>query len=126
MLAGQFITLEGGEGTGKSTLIAGLANALRERGISCIVTREPGGTPLAEHVRDLALNPPDGESWTKVRILEETEVNGMRFFAGTTIQVHEEDARKLIEAKSAELVAPSEEAASKPTARAAKKTASKK
>ena len=64
MLAGQFITLEGGEGTGKSTLIAGLANALRERGISCIVTREPGGTPLAEHVRDLALNPPDGESWS--------------------------------------------------------------
>jgi len=64
MLAGQFITLEGGEGTGKSTLIAGLANALRARGISCIVTREPGGTPLAEHVRDLALNPPDGESWS--------------------------------------------------------------
>lgn len=64
MLAGRFITLEGGEGTGKSTLIAGLANTLRDRGISCIVTREPGGTPLAEHVRDLALNPPEGEAWS--------------------------------------------------------------
>ena len=64
MIAGRFITLEGGEGTGKSTLIAGLAYMLRARGMACIVTREPGGTPLAEQVRDLALNPPEGESWS--------------------------------------------------------------
>ena len=69
---------------------------------------------------------PEGESWAKVRILEETEVNGMRFFAGTTIQVHKEYARKLIEAQSAELVSSIEEAASKPKARPAKKTAPKK
>ncbi|MEL6692198.1 MAG: dTMP kinase [Pseudomonadota bacterium] len=61
---GRFITLEGGEGTGKSTLIAGLSEALKERGHQVIVTREPGGTPLAEDVRSLALNPPAGESWS--------------------------------------------------------------
>lgn len=61
---GRFITLEGGEGTGKSTLIAGLADALRERDHTVVVTREPGGTTLAEAVRALALNPPAGEAWS--------------------------------------------------------------
>lgn len=61
---GRFITLEGGEGTGKSTLIAGLSKALQERGQNVIVTREPGGTKLAERVRALALNPPEGETWS--------------------------------------------------------------
>ena len=69
---------------------------------------------------------PQNDDWTKLRILEETEVNGMRFFAGTTIQVHADDARKLIEAKSAELAEPIENEASKPTARPSKKTAPKK
>ena len=69
---------------------------------------------------------PQNDDWTKLRILEETEVNGMRFFAGTTIQVHADDARKLIEAKSAELAEPIEEAAQKPKARPAKKAAPKK
>ena len=50
----------------------------------------------------------------------------MRLFAGTTIKVHKEDARKLIEAQSAELVSSIEEAASKPKARPAKNTAPKK
>ena len=61
---GRVITLEGGEGTGKSTLIAGLSKALQERGRNVIVTREPGGTKLAEEVRALALNPPGGEAWS--------------------------------------------------------------
>ncbi len=61
---GRFITLEGGEGTGKSTLIAGLRDALSKQGIETAFTREPGGTPLAEQVRTLALNPPEGESWS--------------------------------------------------------------
>lgn len=64
MKRGRFITLEGGEGTGKSTLIAGLTTALRDRGISVIVTREPGGTPLAEKIRELALNPPEDHEWS--------------------------------------------------------------
>lgn len=62
--AGRFITLEGGEGTGKSTLIAGLRAALEAKGLTVHVTREPGGTPLAEQVRNLALTPPDGEAWS--------------------------------------------------------------
>lgn len=61
---GRFITLEGGEGTGKSTLIAGLSDALQKRGHTIVVTREPGGTKLAEQVRALALNPPVGETWS--------------------------------------------------------------
>lgn len=62
--SGRFITLEGGEGTGKSTLIAGLSDALQKRGHAVVVTREPGGTKLAEQVRALALNPPAGETWS--------------------------------------------------------------
>ncbi|MEO0607190.1 MAG: dTMP kinase [Pseudomonadota bacterium] len=62
--AGRFITLEGGEGAGKSTLIAGLRTALETRGLDVRVTREPGGTALAERVRTLALTPPDGEAWS--------------------------------------------------------------
>ncbi len=64
MMRGRFITLEGGEGTGKSTLISALSQALGKRGIECVESREPGGTELAEKVRDLALFPPDGHAWT--------------------------------------------------------------
>lgn len=62
--AGRFITLEGGEGTGKSTLQSALADKLRENGLEVITTREPGGTVLAEFVRELVLRPPEGETWT--------------------------------------------------------------
>lgn len=63
---GQFITLEGGEGTGKSTLIQGLKRELERKGVSVDVTREPGGTTLAEHVRSLALTPPDDQAWSPI------------------------------------------------------------
>ena len=52
---GQFITLEGGEGVGKSTQATLLADALRARGIEVVVTREPGGTAGAEAIRDLLM-----------------------------------------------------------------------
>ncbi len=52
---GKFITLEGGEGVGKSTQAARLADALRARGIEVVVTREPGGTAGAEAIRDLLM-----------------------------------------------------------------------
>ncbi|MEM9667754.1 MAG: dTMP kinase [Pseudomonadota bacterium] len=58
-LQGRFITLEGGEGSGKSTLIKALADRAKEHDISTVITREPGGTPLAEAVRSVALNPPE-------------------------------------------------------------------
>jgi dTMP kinase len=55
MAPGRFITFEGGEGSGKSTQAGLLAQRLKERGIDCVVTREPGGSPFAEQVRDLIL-----------------------------------------------------------------------
>ncbi len=51
--AGRFITLEGGEGSGKSTQVVRLADALRRAGIAVHVTREPGGWPTAELIRKL-------------------------------------------------------------------------
>ena len=53
MARGRFITIEGGEGTGKSTQIARLAGALEAAGIDVVVTREPGGAPGAEEIRRL-------------------------------------------------------------------------
>lgn len=55
MNPGRFITLEGVEGAGKSTLATSLANALRARGLEVVLTREPGGTPLAEQIRRVVL-----------------------------------------------------------------------
>ncbi|MEN3335699.1 MAG: dTMP kinase [Blastocatellia bacterium] len=52
-MRGLFITMEGLDGCGKSTQLERLADALRERGLDVRVTREPGGTPLGEGVRDL-------------------------------------------------------------------------
>lgn len=62
MTRGKFIALEGGEGAGKSTQARLLAEALAERGISAVVTREPGGTKGAEAIRALLLDPA-GEGW---------------------------------------------------------------
>ena len=54
---GRFIAFEGGEGAGKSTQTRLLAAALASRGIDCVTTREPGGTPGAEAIRALLLDP---------------------------------------------------------------------
>lgn len=69
---GRFITLEGGEGVGKSTLAAALESRLSARGVTVIRTREPGGTPGAEAIRRLILNPP-------------TEVSGWQPIAETML-----------------------------------------
>ena len=53
---GLFISFEGIDGAGKSTHIGALAESFRAQGRSVVVTREPGGTPLAEKLRDLLLN----------------------------------------------------------------------
>jgi dTMP kinase len=55
---GRFITFEGIDGAGKSSHIAALANWLRERGHDVVLTREPGGTPLAEALRETVLHQP--------------------------------------------------------------------
>lgn len=55
---GRFITLEGVDGAGKSTHVAWLADELRALGVEVVETREPGGTPLAERLREMVLNTP--------------------------------------------------------------------
>jgi len=55
MTRGKFITLEGIEGAGKSTVSGFVCASLRARGLSVLATREPGGTPLAEQVRQIVL-----------------------------------------------------------------------
>jgi len=60
---GRFISLEGGEGVGKSTQLAALAEALRARGIDVVVTREPGGSEGAEKIRELLLTGAE-ERWS--------------------------------------------------------------
>lgn len=52
-MTGRFITLEGGEGSGKSTQVKRLAAALEKRGLAILTTREPGGSPGAEEIRAL-------------------------------------------------------------------------
>ena len=54
---GQFISLEGIEGVGKSTHLSGMAAVFETQGVPCLTTREPGGTPLGEQVRELLLRP---------------------------------------------------------------------
>jgi dTMP kinase len=60
---GVFITFEGGEGAGKTTQIRTLAERLRQHGVDVVLTREPGGSPGAEQIRDLVLNGPP-ERWS--------------------------------------------------------------
>lgn len=57
-MSARFVTFEGIDGAGKSTQIAWYAQRLRERGIEVVLTREPGGTPLAERLRELLLSQP--------------------------------------------------------------------
>lgn len=58
MSKAKFITFEGVDGAGKSTHLAWFADTLRQRGLEVLVTREPGGTPLGERLREILLNQP--------------------------------------------------------------------
>jgi dTMP kinase len=60
-MAGTFITFEGGEGAGKSTQIKRLAEHLTQRSAAIVVTREPGGAPVAEEIRSILVNGEPGK-----------------------------------------------------------------
>lgn len=60
-MSGFFITLEGGEGAGKSTALGTIRDWLQSHGRDFVLTREPGGTPPAERIRELLLDPETGE-----------------------------------------------------------------
>ena len=69
MIRGLFITIEGGEGVGKSTNIEFIKTTLEAQGIQCIVTREPGGTPLAEEIREVLIKNRDEPVVTETELL---------------------------------------------------------
>ncbi|MDR3424996.1 MAG: dTMP kinase [Alphaproteobacteria bacterium] len=71
MTRGKFITLEGGEGAGKSTQVKHLADFLRGAGIDVVLTREVGGSFSAEAIRDLWLTQADGhwDAWTELLLI---------------------------------------------------------
>jgi dTMP kinase len=62
---GRFISLEGVDGSGKSTQASMLADALRERGHDVVAVREPGGTALGEDIRDIVLGPDAMSPWAE-------------------------------------------------------------
>ncbi len=66
MRGGLFVTLEGGEGAGKSTLLAATTERLETVGHTVTETREPGGSPGAERIRELVLHPPEADRWLPV------------------------------------------------------------
>ena len=63
MAQGRFITLEGGEGAGKSTQVTRLCASLAARGIEAVATCEPGGSPAAEAIRALLVGESEGGRW---------------------------------------------------------------
>ncbi len=68
-MTGLFLSFEGGEGLGKSLQARRLADHLRERGREVILTREPGGTPLAERIRDVLLHAVDVPLLAEAQVL---------------------------------------------------------
>jgi len=90
MSRGIFITFEGSEGCGKTSHIESLANYFKSLGKECVVTREPGGTPLSERVRELLLHAKEGRAMSpKTEIL---------LFAAARAQHVEELIKPAIEA----------------------------
>lgn len=82
----RFVTLEGGEGAGKSTVLAALRDALEADGRELVCTREPGGTPLAEQIRELLLRPP-AQAGSSDLLAAETEL--LLMFAARAQHVRE-------------------------------------
>ena len=80
MARGLFITVEGGEGVGKSTNIAFMQQVLEEKGFEVIVTREPGGTPLAEEIREVLIKN------REEKVVSETEL--LLMFAARAQHLH--------------------------------------
>ncbi len=88
---GKFITIEGGEGVGKSTNIAFIQSQLESKGIQCLITREPGGTPLAEEIREILIKNRDEI------VVSETEL--LLMFAARAQHLHQKIMPALSEGK---------------------------
>ncbi|WP_165931687.1 dTMP kinase [Pseudobacteriovorax antillogorgiicola] len=59
---GKFITVEGGEGVGKTVFTKGLSSRIKSAGLGLVQTREPGGTPVAQQIRQIFMSPPPDDS----------------------------------------------------------------
>jgi len=68
-MRGLFVTLEGGEGSGKTTVAYEVIKKLTQEGFDVVYTREPGGSPIAEKIRDLILNPEHTEMDSRTEAL---------------------------------------------------------
>lgn len=82
----RFVSLEGGEGAGKTTVLNALRDALQETGAEVVCTREPGGTPLAECIRALLLGARGGDAGHEAPSAE-TEL--LLMFAARSQHVHQ-------------------------------------
>lgn len=91
MSTGKFITLEGGEGAGKSTCLPLIEKHIKKAGYKILVTREPGGTELSERIREILLAPVD------IPIHEDTEL--LLMFAARAQHLHEKIMPALEEGK---------------------------
>lgn len=90
MRKGLFITVEGGEGVGKSTLIRGIATVLEKEGQELLLTREPGGPALCEEIRQLILVPRDD--------IDVCQTSELLLFLASRAQNIEEQIRPALEA----------------------------
>lgn len=68
-MSGKFVTIEGCEGVGKSTLVKGLRQYFEANGVDAVFTREPGGTPVAEKIRGLILDAANDETTPVTELL---------------------------------------------------------
>jgi dTMP kinase len=86
-VAGRFITLEGGEGSGKSTQVKRLAAALQKNGIATLTTREPGGSPGAEEIRALLVQGEPGrwDALTETLLLYAARADHVRRVIGPAL-----------------------------------------
>ncbi len=93
MTNGIFITFEGGEGVGKTTQIKHLEKTLKDKGHDLVLTREPGGTPAAEEIRNLLSHKTHGETWTP-------EAETMLLFAARAMHIKDVIAPALAAGKT--------------------------
>ena len=86
-MAGRFITLEGGEGSGKSTQVKRLAAALEAKGLATLTTREPGGSPGAEEIRALLVQGEPGrwDALTETLLLYAARADHVRRVIGPAL-----------------------------------------
>lgn len=85
MKVGKYIALEGGDGSGKSTVAAALAEGLAETGAEVITVREPGGTPLGEAVRELLLDSEHLDDWAEAFLFAAQRAELARTVVGPAI-----------------------------------------